>query len=34
MCNLKEKLVTEFIDIETEIADSCKKPILEDLQER
>jgi hypothetical protein len=34
MCNLKEKLETEFDHIETEVVENCKKAILEDLQAR
>src|SRR6266542_725664 len=34
MCNLKEKLETKFINMETEMVDNCRKVILEDLQER
>jgi len=28
MCNLKEKLETEFINMETEMVDNCRKMIL------
>ena len=31
MCNLREILETEFIQLETEVAKDCKKAILKDL---
>ena len=34
LCNLKEILETEFLQIETEVAENCRKAILEDLQRR
>jgi hypothetical protein len=34
LCNLKEILEDEFFQIETEVADNCRKAILEDLQTR
>ncbi|CAG8669853.1 11157_t:CDS:1, partial [Funneliformis mosseae] len=34
LCNLKEILETEFIQMETDVAKNCKKAILEDLQSK
>ncbi|CAB4415522.1 unnamed protein product [Rhizophagus irregularis] len=34
LCNLKEILETEFIQLETEVAENSRKAILEDLQKR
>ena len=34
LCNLKEILETEFLQIETEVTENCRKAILEDLQRR
>jgi hypothetical protein len=34
MCNLKEMLETEFINMETNVAENSRKAILEDLQSR